>query len=645
MAQLVTDPASRTRQEREGPANPDVGASADGALDRLSRLAATLLHAPLARVHLGRRGSLELRSSFPRTATGSREEALCLTVAGEVVRTGRPVALSRAEDDERLAEPRDASRVNSALGVPLIGPRGRIIGALSVADLDVREWTPEEMENVADLAIAGMAEVGLLLNDHYRHDQSLNEAAASSSRPRLRPTRDRAAPPAADPDLSDASLVTDAGGVIRRVNQAAAELLGLASPALLDIPLVQVIAGLTSSQVREELRELQVSGGAKQLLFPMAARGGRINFGGCTVFAAPGPDQARFHWVFRAEGGSARTVWPPAGSPPIPGVAEVVELERKAPARADADPRIVRLEQSDRENGTDLVEVIRQRLVGALHLGALKAGDRLPSIRETARAFSVTPYSVLQTYAELEVEGLVERRERSGVFVADFQVATPTGLPETGAWLTDVLTQACQHQVKIPHLPDLIRRWTSAVRVRCACVESCVDSRIALALEVSQQFGIEATEVPLQGQRKALREADVAITTAYHAAEVGSLAAELGKPLLIATISRSILSAALQHLRERDLTVVCVDRAYGERLRSLNGGSYRDRVRVITVDDTGALADLDRAEPVLLTPAARQRLQQPDFRLIAPMYPSYSLEFARKVAETLVRLNLQGARA
>ena len=123
------------------------------------------------------------------------------------------------------------------------------------------------------------------------------------------------------------------------------------------------------------------------------------------------------------------------------------------------------------------------------------------------------------------------------------------------------------------------------------------------------------------------------------------MAAELRKPLLIATISPLILSSALNHLRERDLTVICVDPAYGERLRALQGGAYRERVRVVTVDDAATLAGLDRSEAVLLTPAARHRLQSPDFRLIAPMYPSYSLDFAHKVAEALVRINLQGVRA
>lgn len=314
-------------------------------------------------------------------------------------------------------------------------------------------------------------------------------------------------------------------------------------------------------------------------------------------------------------------------------------------ARAGGSPAPGPAELFSEAGEAALVETIRQSIVGSLHLGALHTGDRLPSIRQTARAFSVTPYMVLQAYAELELEGLVERRERSGVFVADFEVGVATSLPETGAWLTEVLTQACQHQVKIPLLPDLIRRWTNAGRIRCACVESCFDSRFSLAVELSQQFGIQPTLVSAEIGMTDLRDIDLVITTAYHAAEIGPKVTEARRPMLIATVSPLILSSALNHLRERDLTVICVDPVYGERLRALQGGAYRDRVRVITTEDTAGLASLDRSEAVLLTPAARQRLAQPDFRLVAPVYPAYSLDFARKVAESLVRINLSGSRA
>ncbi|WP_306602484.1 PLP-dependent aminotransferase family protein [Azonexus sp.] len=49
--------------------------------------------------------------------------------------------------------------------------------------------------------------------------------------------------------------------------------------------------------------------------------------------------------------------------------------------------------------------------------GILRAGERLPSIRETCRTRQVSPITVTQAYYLLESRGLIEARPRSGYFV------------------------------------------------------------------------------------------------------------------------------------------------------------------------------------------------------------------------------------
>lgn len=61
----------------------------------------------------------------------------------------------------------------------------------------------------------------------------------------------------------------------------------------------------------------------------------------------------------------------------------------------------------------DLAEQTAQ-LIGD---GVLRAGERLPSIREACRRHGVSPITVSQAYALLESRGLVEARARSGYFV------------------------------------------------------------------------------------------------------------------------------------------------------------------------------------------------------------------------------------
>jgi len=49
--------------------------------------------------------------------------------------------------------------------------------------------------------------------------------------------------------------------------------------------------------------------------------------------------------------------------------------------------------------------------------GILRAGDRLPSVRQACRAHEISPVTVTQAYALLESRGLIEARPRSGYFV------------------------------------------------------------------------------------------------------------------------------------------------------------------------------------------------------------------------------------
>jgi len=50
--------------------------------------------------------------------------------------------------------------------------------------------------------------------------------------------------------------------------------------------------------------------------------------------------------------------------------------------------------------------------------GALRLGDRLPSVRELSRTLVINPNTVARVYTELEREGILNTRPGLGVFVA-----------------------------------------------------------------------------------------------------------------------------------------------------------------------------------------------------------------------------------
>ena len=68
--------------------------------------------------------------------------------------------------------------------------------------------------------------------------------------------------------------------------------------------------------------------------------------------------------------------------------------------------------------------------------GLLKAGERLPSVRETCQRRGVSPSTVFQAYGLLELHGLIEARPRSGYFVRG-QRRSPRPMPSAAVPRTE----------------------------------------------------------------------------------------------------------------------------------------------------------------------------------------------------------------
>jgi GntR family transcriptional regulator len=62
---------------------------------------------------------------------------------------------------------------------------------------------------------------------------------------------------------------------------------------------------------------------------------------------------------------------------------------------------------------------LRERVVAMILDGALNEGDALPSVRQVAADYQITPLTVSKAYQELVDEQLVEKRRGLGMFVTD----------------------------------------------------------------------------------------------------------------------------------------------------------------------------------------------------------------------------------
>jgi hypothetical protein len=302
-----------------------------------------------------------------------------------------------------------------------------------------------------------------------------------------------------------------------------------------------------------------------------------------------------------------------------------------------------------------LRNLLRERILAGVHVGRLNAGDRLASYREVADEVGVDLRAVARAYAMLEQEGLVEVRGRSGVFVAPLQRVGGDVLAETAEWFVDVLRDAWTRRIPAPTLSAFSTNCTASCVVRCLFVEGTVDQVESIGAELRDDFGFDVVPVTADrsGQRgrgdvtpplpPSAREADFIATTAFHAPDLRDRAAEMGVPLVVIRINPLFAREVQRSLADGELTVVCVDPFFADRVRLVAEGVNPERVHTVLASDPDAVARLDGSRPVLVSEAARRQLGNVPLPRSFPDQPMISPESARELFAMLVRKNLDAA--
>jgi DNA-binding transcriptional regulator YhcF (GntR family) len=306
----------------------------------------------------------------------------------------------------------------------------------------------------------------------------------------------------------------------------------------------------------------------------------------------------------------------------------------------------------------EVVERLRDRLIGELHLGRLHAGDRLPGVRDVADEMGVGVRAAVRAYRTLEEERLVEVRSRSGVYVAPQERLDGQMLEETASWLADTLIEAIKRRLTVPDLPTFVRRCTATTRPRVALLESTEDHLTILSTELEDEFGFVVDSIHLadlpetafsetaggEDLPEALRTADLIVTTAFHAHRVRGITTALDKPFVVLTLHPNIASVLERQLRSGRLTVVSADPGIAHRIAAIFANGNADHIRTIVADDADGIAGLDPEEPVLLTLAARRKLGDTPLRNLLPHSPSISPASGRELTELLIRFNIAAER-
>ena len=73
----------------------------------------------------------------------------------------------------------------------------------------------------------------------------------------------------------------------------------------------------------------------------------------------------------------------------------------------------------DPRSSTPIYEQIELGIKELIMKGALKQGEKLPSVRELASMLTINPNTISKAYGELEREGIIETLRGKGTFVSE----------------------------------------------------------------------------------------------------------------------------------------------------------------------------------------------------------------------------------
>ena len=297
----------------------------------------------------------------------------------------------------------------------------------------------------------------------------------------------------------------------------------------------------------------------------------------------------------------------------------------------------------------DLTETLRRRIVRGLHAGTLRPGERLPSARELERDFDTDHRLILDAYRRLAREGLVEVRERGGIYVAA-DCAPGAVLPPAEDWMVAVLAEGVARELTVASTLEWFRRATETRRLRAVAVQATRDQVIGMCRELDEDFGFVASAIESAVLERALDEgtvppevarADVLVTTAAYAELASRAGTAANVRTLVATVRPDVIGGEWRLIMRKSAYVIVDDPRFAEFLRcyladSPNIGQLRflvagrDDLRVIPPD-----------AHTYVTRSARDRLgSQPiPGRVLSPTRV-FSAETTRDLLRFIVRANL-----
>jgi hypothetical protein len=255
--------------------------------------------------------------------------------------------------------------------------------------------------------------------------------------------------------------------------------------------------------------------------------------------------------------------------------------------------------------------VLRRRIQWGTHLGLVKTGDRLPSLRAAANEFGVDQRSVLAAYRALESEGLVVMRPRSGIYVAGDR--NPVQVAPAARWMSEMFLQGFARGVPPVSLGATLATAAATTTLTAACLECNADQILWLAAHLRYEFGLSTTWIESQSAdndtvTERLRSADFIVTTAFHAPEARQFSERFGIPVVVATASGDQVSQLRAELSRGPVYFIGTDERYARKLlEGTDSARWMANLRPLVLDRT-VPQTIPTKSPLVITKAVAEIL-------------------------------------
>lgn len=224
--------------------------------------------------------------------------------------------------------------------------------------------------------------------------------------------------------------------------------------------------------------------------------------------------------------------------------------------------------------GAVILDQLRDRIVTGLYFGNWQPGERLPSIRDIADAEAVDRKTAAAAYHRLEVEGLVEVKPRSGVFLREGRSDAADGSAGPlerlqRRWLKNTYDGARALGLDTRTVLGLFHSVAEVEGTPVPVLEEDEATARTIAEELRTCAGVDARPVRLQDAAVrvgAFASAPFVVTTPYFA---GRAAAMLpSRNIITATLSLELLHSLMERAENGRMLVLVPSEFIARRVAS-----------------------------------------------------------------------------